>query len=61
MGFPEVLERIFRSPRFIIRANGPHEVRYVPPRFFARCDFAWDKARPRVKRLSWQTQGGRVK
>ena len=26
-----------------------------------RCGLAWDKARPRVKRLSWQTQGGRVK
>jgi hypothetical protein len=22
---------------------------------------AWDKARPRAKSLSWQTQGGRVK
>jgi len=22
----------FRSPRFIVRANGPHEVRFVPPR-----------------------------
>jgi hypothetical protein len=22
---------------------------------------AWDKARPRVKRLSWQTQGWRVR
>ena len=26
-----------------------------------RCDLAWDKARPWAKRLSWQTQGGRVK
>jgi hypothetical protein len=25
------------------------------------CGLAWDKARPRVKSLSWQTQGGRVK
>ena len=22
-----------------------HEVRYVPPRLFARCGLAWDKAR----------------
>ena len=28
---------------------------------FARCGLAWDKARPWAKRLSWQTQGGRVK
>jgi hypothetical protein len=27
---------------------------------FACCSLALDKARPRVKRLSWQTQGGRV-
>ena len=26
------------------RANGPHEVRYVPPRLFARCGLARDKA-----------------
>ena len=41
----ELLEGLFRSPRFIQRANGPHEVRYVPPRLFARCGLAWDKAR----------------
>ena len=33
----EALEGIFRSPRSILGANGPHEVRYVPPRLFARC------------------------
>ena len=26
------MEVIFRSPRSILGANGPHEVRYVPPR-----------------------------
>ena len=26
----------------------------------ARCGLVWDKARPWVKGLSWQTQGGRV-
>jgi hypothetical protein len=26
----------------------------------ARCGHAWEKARPWAKRLSWQTQGGRV-
>jgi len=26
-----------------------------------RCGHAWDEARPWAKRLSWQTQGGRVK
>jgi len=26
----------------------------------APCGLAWDKARPWAKRLSWQTQGGRV-
>jgi len=25
------------------------------------CGLAWDKARSWAKRLSWQTQGGRVK
>ena len=34
------LEGLFRSPRPIIRANGPHKVRYVPPRLFARCGLA---------------------
>ena len=28
----EALEGLFRSPRPIQRANGPHEVRSVPPR-----------------------------
>jgi hypothetical protein len=28
---------------------------------FTRCGIAWDKARPRAKRLSGQTQGGWVK
>jgi len=28
---------------------------------YSRCGLAWDKARPWAKRLSWQTQGGRVK
>ena len=27
----------------------------------ARCGLAWEKACPRAKSLSWQTQGGRVK
>ncbi len=42
---PEGLKGFFRSPRPIARANGPHEVRYVPPRLFARCGLAGDKAR----------------
>jgi len=39
MRFSEVesLEGLFRSPRSIARANGPHEVRSVPPRPFTRC------------------------
>ena len=41
----EFLEGLFRSPRFIQRANGPHEVRYVPPRLFARCGLARGTAR----------------
>ena len=58
---PESLEGLFRLPRSVRGANGPHEVQYVAPRPFTPCGLAWDKARPRVKRLSWQTQGGRVK
>jgi len=27
-----ITEGIFHSPRLITRANGPHEVRFVPPR-----------------------------
>jgi hypothetical protein len=53
----ELLEGLFRSPRFIQRANGPHEVRSVPSRLFARCGLAWDKARPRAKRRSWAGLG----
>ena len=34
------LEGLFRSPRFILGANSPHEVRSVPPRLFARCGLA---------------------
>ncbi len=41
----ECLKVFIRSPRSIARANGPHEVRFVPPRLFARCSLAWDKAR----------------
>jgi len=33
----------------------------TPYEVTARCSLAWDKARPWAKRLSWQTQGGRVK
>src|SRR5207253_5424300 len=33
----------------------------TPYEVTARCGLAWDKARPRAKNLSWQTQGGRVK
>ena len=33
----------------------------TPYKVIVRCDLAWDKARPWAKRLSWQTQGGRVK
>lgn len=32
----EALEGFSRSPRSIERANGPHEVRLVPPQVFAR-------------------------
>jgi hypothetical protein len=56
----EVLEGLFRSPRFIEGANGPTKCGGYLLRFrFAR-GLAWDKARPWAKRLSWQTQGGRV-
>jgi hypothetical protein len=41
----EALEGLFRSPRSILGANGPHEVRYVPPRLFARCGLARGTAR----------------
>jgi len=37
----EWLKEFLRSPRFILGANGPHEVRYVPPRAFTRCGLAW--------------------
>jgi len=47
----ELLEGLFRSPRFIRRANGPHEVRYIPPRLFARRGLVWDKAR--LGALGW--------
>src|SRR5437870_8457400 len=62
-GWPEDRngEGVFPFAKIHSKANGPHEVRYVPPRLFARCGLAWDKARPWGKRLSWQTQGGRVK
>ena len=33
----EVLEGFFRSPRSMVGANGPHEVRSVPLRLFACC------------------------
>ena len=33
----------------------------TPYEVIVHCGHAWDKARPRVKSLSWQTQGGRVK
>ena len=33
----------------------------TPYEVIVRCGLAWDKARPWAKRLSWQTQGGRVK
>ncbi|MEK7351962.1 MAG: hypothetical protein AAB177_13895, partial [Nitrospirota bacterium] len=32
----------------------------TPYKVIARCGLAWEKVRPWVKRLSWQTQGGRV-
>jgi hypothetical protein len=38
-----------------------HEQAWKDPILIARCGLAWDKARPWAKRLSWQTQGGRVK
>jgi len=46
-----MLEGLFRSPRPIARANGPHEVRSVPPRPFTRCGLAGDKAR--LARQGW--------
>jgi hypothetical protein len=36
---------LFRSPRPIARANGPHEVRYVPPRAFTHSGLARGTAR----------------
>ena len=41
----EALEGLSRSPRSIERVNGPHEVRLVPPRVFARCGLARGTAR----------------
>jgi hypothetical protein len=41
----KALEWVFRSPRSIPGANGPHEVRYVPPRPFTRCGLARETAR----------------
>jgi hypothetical protein len=41
----EALEEVFRSLGSLLGANGPHEVRPVPPRPFTRCGLAWDKAR----------------
>jgi hypothetical protein len=40
----EALAGLIHSPRSIARANGPHEVRFVPPHLFARCGLAWGKA-----------------
>jgi hypothetical protein len=33
----------------------------TPYEVVVRCGLAWGTARPWAKRLSWQTQGGRVK
>jgi len=41
----ETLDGFFRSPRHIVRANGAHEVLFVPPRIFACCGLACGKAR----------------
>jgi hypothetical protein len=41
----ESLKGLFDSPRPSIRANGPHEVRCVPPRAFTRCNLAHETAR----------------
>ena len=41
----EALEGLIRSPRSILGANGPHEVRYVPPRLIAHCGLARGMAR----------------
>ena len=38
----------FRSPRSILGSNGPHEVRFIPPRAFTRCGLAWDKTTRRA-------------
>jgi len=35
----------FPFAKTLARANGPHEVRFVPPLLFARCGLAWEKAR----------------
>ena len=39
------VEGLIRSPRFILGANGPHEVRFVPPRLVACCGLARGTAR----------------
>ena len=54
------VEGDFPFAKLLLRRNGPHEVRYVPPPLFARFGLVWDKAHPWAKRLSWQTQRGRV-
>jgi hypothetical protein len=36
----EALEGLFRSPRSIPKANGPREMRSVPPQIFTRCGLA---------------------
>jgi hypothetical protein len=40
----------------ILRAVGIISIKEI-----VGCSLAWDKAHPRAKSLSWQTQGGRVK
>ena len=41
-GWPEARngEGVFPFAKIHSKANGPHEVRYVPPRLFSRCGLA---------------------
>ena len=38
-------EGVFPFAKTHCKGERPHEVRYVPPRLFARCGLAWAKAR----------------
>ena len=39
------------------KGEGPHEVRCIPPRLFARCGLAWEKARLGAPGLGGEKSG----